>query len=48
MGSRHREVREREIAFLQDNGVPAGFLLDADELDRLVGSGQLVAPAERR
>jgi hypothetical protein len=42
MGSRRREVWEREIVFLQDNGVPAGFLPDAAELDRLLGAGQLV------
>ena len=36
MGSRSREVHEREIAFLQRHGVPAGFLPDADELDRLL------------
>jgi hypothetical protein len=35
MGRRSREVHEREIAFLQDNGVPAGFLPDVAELDRL-------------
>jgi hypothetical protein len=34
LGSRRREVHEREIAFLHDNGVPAGFLPDAAELDR--------------
>ncbi len=54
MGSHRREVHEREIAFLQDNGVPAGFLPDAAELDRLfpVGvpqrAGQPVIAAGRR
>ena len=37
MGSRRREIWEREIAFLRDNGVPAGFLPDAAELDRVLG-----------
>lgn len=35
MGSRSREVHEREIAFLQRHGVSAGFLPDAAELDQL-------------
>jgi hypothetical protein len=54
MGSRSREVHEREIAFLQRHGVPAGFLPDADELDRLFpvaipeGAGQPVTAAGRR
>ena len=48
MGSRRLEVWEREITFLKDNGVPASFLPDADELDRLVGAGQLVTTAGRR
>jgi hypothetical protein len=48
MGSRRRDAWEREIAFLQDNGVPAGFLPDAAELERLMGAGQLVTAFERR
>jgi hypothetical protein len=35
MGSHRREVHEQEIAFVQDNGVPADFLLDTAELDQL-------------
>ena len=34
LGSRRREVWDREIAFLQDSGVPADFLPDAAELER--------------
>lgn len=55
MGRRGRELHEREIAFLQRNGVPASFLPDAAELDRLFPTeeaperaGQPVAPAGRR
>ncbi|WP_430782323.1 TniQ family protein [Actinoplanes sp. G11-F43] len=36
MGSRRRDVWEREIAFLQDNGVPAEFLPGTAELDRVL------------
>jgi hypothetical protein len=35
MTGRRRKVYKREIVFLQDNGVPAGFLPDGAELDRL-------------
>jgi hypothetical protein len=48
MGSRRREVWERDIAFLQDNGVPADFLPGAAELDRLFAAGQPVTAAGRR
>jgi hypothetical protein len=39
LGSRRREVWEREIAFLRDSGVPADFLPGTDEVDRLLGAG---------
>lgn len=44
MVSRRREVWEREIAFLQDNGVPPGFLPDAVELDEVLGTSSCRAP----
>ncbi|WP_258725230.1 TniQ family protein [Cellulomonas sp. NS3] len=53
-GRPHRAVHEREIAFLQRNSVPAGFLPDADELDLSFpvdlreGTGQPGAEAARR
>lgn len=37
MGSRSRELHEREIGFLRRHGVPADFLPDAAELDRQFG-----------
>jgi hypothetical protein len=54
MSSRTREAQEREIGFLRDNGVPAGFLPGAAELDRLFPvstpgtTGQPVTTAGRR
>jgi hypothetical protein len=48
VGSRRREVWEREISFLENNGVPAGFLPDAAELDRLSPTSQPVTAAGRR
>ncbi|MEW2386314.1 TniQ family protein [Micromonospora sp. NPDC047707] len=48
MGSRRREVWEREVIFLQDNGVPTDFLPGAAELDRLFPCGQPVTAAGRR
>lgn len=47
MGSRNREVHEQEIAFLQNNGVPAGFLPDAAELDRLFPGRRRNGPVSR-
>jgi TniQ len=54
MSSRTREAQEREIGFLRDNGVPAGFLPGAAELDRLFpvstpgNTGQPVTTEGRR
>jgi hypothetical protein len=55
MGRRSRELHEREIAFLRRHGVPANFLPDTAELDRLFPTeeapqraGQPVTAAGRR
>jgi len=55
MGRRSRELHEREIAFLRRHGVPASFLPDTAELDRLfpteqapLRAGQPVTAAGRR
>lgn len=48
MGSHRRETWERQITFLKDVGVPAGFLPDGAELDLQFPAGQPATVAARR
>lgn len=48
MGSHRRETWERQITFLKDVGVPAGFLPDGAELDLQFPAGQPATAAARR
>ncbi len=48
MGSHRRETWERQITFLKDVGVPAGFLPDETELDLRFPAGQPATAAGRR
>ncbi|WP_082312838.1 hypothetical protein [Salinispora fenicalii] len=47
-GSHRRETWERQITFLKDVGVPAGFLPDGAELDLQFPAGQPATVAGRR
>lgn len=46
--SHRRGTWERQITFLKDVGVPAGFLPDGAELDLQFPAGQPATVAERR